>query len=63
VTEQGQKGTSAFVQGYVPMAEMFGYISFLRSATSGRGTFTMEFDRYSEVPQGMVDSILTRDGR
>ncbi len=63
VTEQGTKGTSAFIQGFVPMAEMFGYISFLRSATSGRGTFTMEFDRYSEVPQGMVDSILTRDGR
>ena len=37
VTEQGQKGPSAFVQGFVPMAEMFGYISFLRSATSGRG--------------------------
>jgi len=63
VTEQGQKGPSAFVQGYVPMAEMFGYISFLRSATSGRGTFTMEFDRYAEVPQGMVDAILTKNGR
>ncbi len=63
VTEQGQKGPSAFVQGFVPMAEMFGYISFLRSATSGRGTFTMEFDRYAEVPQGMVDAILTKNGR
>ena len=63
VTDQGQKGPSAFVQGFVPLAEMFGYINFLRSATSGRGTFTMEFDRYSEVPQGMVEAILQKDGR
>jgi len=34
---------------------MFGYINFLRSSTSGRGTFTMEFDHYADVPPGMVD--------
>ncbi len=51
------------MQGFVPLAEMFGYINFLRSATSGRGTFTMEFDHYAEVPQGMVDAILTKNGR
>lgn len=62
VTEQGTKGPSAFVQGFVPLAEMFGYINFLRSATSGRGTFTMEFDRYSQVPAGMVEKILAKDG-
>jgi elongation factor G len=61
VTDQGLKGTSAFVQGYVPLAEMFGYINFLRSATSGRGTFTMEFDRYAEVPPGLVDKLLTKE--
>ena len=63
VVEQGQKGTNAFVQGFVPLSEMFGYINFLRSATSGRGTFTMEFDRYSEVPSGMVDKMMEKEGR
>ena len=63
VVEQGQKGTNAFVQGFVPLSEMFGYINFLRSATSGRGTFTMEFDRYNEVPAGMVDKMMEKEGR
>jgi len=60
VTDQGLKGTSAFVQGFVPLAEMFGYINFLRSATSGRGNFTMEFDSYAEVPPGLVDKLLEK---
>jgi elongation factor G len=58
VTEQGQKGNQATVQGFVPLSEMFGYINFLRSATSGRGTFTMEFDHYAEVPPGLVQKLM-----
>ncbi|HYJ20044.1 MAG TPA: EF-Tu/IF-2/RF-3 family GTPase, partial [Burkholderiales bacterium] len=61
VTDQGQKGPQAFVQGFVPLAEMFGYINFLRSATSGRGTFTMEFDHYAEVPGGLVDKLMEKE--
>jgi elongation factor G len=37
---------------------MFGYINFLRSATSGRGTFTMEFAHYQEVPPGLVQKLM-----
>jgi elongation factor G len=63
VSDQGQKGAQAFVQGFVPLAEMFGYINFLRSATRGRGTFTMEFDHYEEVPTNMVDTLMEKESK
>ena len=63
VSDQGQKGPQAFVQGFVPLAEMFGYINFLRSATSGRGNFTMIFDHYAEVPANMVDKLMEKEAK
>ena len=63
VTDQGHKGPSAFIQGFVPLAEMFGYINFLRSATSGRGTFTMEFAHYAEVPAGLVEKLMEKEDK
>ena len=63
ITDQGQKGPQAFIQGFVPLAEMFGYINFLRSATSGRGTYTMEFDHFAQVPPGMVGKLLEKEAR
>ncbi len=61
VTDQGQKGNQVAVQGFVPLSEMFGYINFLRSSTSGRGTFTMEFDHYAEVPPGLVEKLMEQE--
>ena len=61
VTDQGQKGPQVTVVGFVPLSEMFGYINFLRSSTSGRGTFTMEFDHYAEVPAGLVDKLMEKE--
>ena len=58
ILDQGQKGNQVSVQGFVPLSEMFGYINFLRSSTSGRGTFTMEFDHYAEVPPGLVEKLM-----
>ena len=63
ILDQGQKATQAVVSAHVPLAEMFGYINFLRSATSGRGTFTMEFDHYAEAPSGMVDKLLGKEAK
>jgi len=63
VTDQGQRATQAYVQGFIPLAEMFGYINYLRSATSGRGTFTMEFDHYAEVSAGLVEKLMERESR
>jgi elongation factor G len=60
VTDQGHKGMQATVQGLVPLAEMFGYINFRRSTTSGRGTFSLEFAHYAEVPAGLPRALPGR---
>jgi len=46
------------IQAYVPLARMFGYATDLRSASQGRGTFTMEFDHYDQVPPDVLERIL-----
>jgi elongation factor G len=45
------------VQAMVPLGEMFGYATDLRSSTQGRATFTMQFDRYDEVPGNVAEQI------
>ena len=46
------------IHAEVPLAEMFGYVTDLRSASQGRGTFTMEFDHYAEVPKSISEKII-----
>ena len=45
------------LNGFVPLMEMFGYATDLRSATQGRATYSMEFEKYSEAPSVVVDAI------
>ena len=45
------RGADQIIHAYVPLSEMFGYATDLRSRTQGRGMFTMQFDHYEEVPQ------------
>ena len=53
-------GNSQIVRGYVPLAEMFGYATDLRSKTQGRGTYVMMFDHYEEVPKNIAEGIIAK---
>ena len=54
------KAGATILQGFVPLAEMFGYASELRNVTSGRGTFTMHFEHYQAVPFSIAEEIVEK---
>jgi elongation factor G len=54
-------GGSQSIRASVPLAEMFGYATDLRSMSQGRATFTMQFDRYDEVPASIADTIVAKE--
>jgi elongation factor G len=54
-------GNAQVIRASVPLAEMFGYATDLRSMTQGRAEFTMQFDRYEEVPQAIATEIVSAD--
>ncbi|WP_413523633.1 elongation factor G [Latilactobacillus curvatus] len=56
------RGNAQIVNAMVPLSEMFGYATTLRSATQGRGTFTMVFDHYSAVPKSIQEEIIKKNG-
>ena len=53
-----QRGQDRIVKAQVPLAEMFGYATELRSRTQGRATYTMQFNSYQEVPQSIGEQIV-----
>jgi elongation factor G len=55
-----QRGNAHVVQAQVPLAEMFGYATDLRSRTQGRATYTMQFDSYQRVPESISEEIIAR---
>ncbi len=57
VSGMEQRGNAQVVSGHVPLAEMFGYATDLRSNTQGRATYTMQFERYDEVPPNIAREI------
>ena len=52
------RGNMKVITGQVPLGEMFGYATSLRTLSSGRAVYTMEFDRYTEVPKNIQDDIV-----
>jgi len=60
VQGQERRGNALAVTGYAPLSEMFGYATDLRSTTQGRATYTMQFDRYDEVPNNIAEEIVEK---
>jgi elongation factor G len=58
IESMDQRGTDRIVQAKVPLAEMFGYATELRSRTQGRATYTMQFDSYQEVPKNIAEEVV-----
>ena len=54
------RGNTQVVRGFVPLSEMFGYSTDLRSSTQGRGVYVMQFNHYEEVPKGIAEGIIAK---
>ncbi len=55
-----EEGVMSVIESFVPLAEMFGFSTILRSATQGKAQYTMEFDSYKQVPQSFAEEILKK---
>jgi len=58
ILDQIERGANIAVVATVPLSEMFGYIGQLRSMSSGRASFTMEFSHYDPVPKNVADEVI-----
>jgi elongation factor G len=56
-------GGGKVIKAEIPLAEMFGYATNLRSLTQGRATYTMEFKHYSEAPKNVAEEIIAARGK
>ena len=57
------RGNAQIVKSSIPLSEMFGYATTLRSSTQGRGTFSMTFDHYEAVPKAVQEEIIKKSGK
>ncbi|MCR4911000.1 MAG: elongation factor G [Bacilli bacterium] len=62
VTGESQRSNAKIIEAEVPLSEMFGYVTDLRSMTQGRGNYVMQFDHYGETPRYVQDEIIKKSG-
>ena len=62
MTGESQRGNAKIIEAFVPLAEMFGYVTDLRSFTQGRGNYTMQFDHFGECPKFVSEKIIEKSG-
>ena len=62
VTGESQRSNAKIIEADVPLSEMFGYVTDLRSMTQGRGNYVMQFDHYGECPRYVQDEIIKKSG-
>jgi elongation factor G len=60
IGQMGARGNSQVITAQVPLSEMFGYSTDLRSKTQGRATYTMQFSGYEEVPNSLAEEIVAK---
>ncbi|MGN1277816.1 MAG: elongation factor G [Floccifex sp.] len=63
ITDQEERGNAIIVRANIPLSEMFGYVTDLRSFTQGRGTYSMKFDHYAEVPKSIAEKIIKENSK
>jgi elongation factor G len=61
IMSSAEDGVFTTVEAEVPLAEMFGYATTLRSMSQGKAEFTMEFSRYSKVPESLAEELMSRN--
>jgi elongation factor G len=60
IDEMGQRGNARVINAFVPLSQMFGYATDLRSRTQGRANYTMQFDSYQPTPDSIADELVSR---
>ena len=63
INDQEERGNAVVIRAYVPLSQMFGYATDLRSNTQGRGNYMMQMDHYAEVPAAIAEEIVKKNAR